>query len=101
MSRMKHAIALAAGAALFGTAQGGVHKMKLQKIPLIEQLEYGDIATHAKSLALKYAGQNVMHHYPKQRVEEIFKDTSIHDSKAGHPISVSNFLNAQCRLQNL
>ncbi len=34
---MRYSIALAAGA-LLGSANAGVHKMKLQKIPLSEQL---------------------------------------------------------------
>ena len=35
---MKNALFLAAGALLGGVAEAGIHKMKLQKIPLSEQL---------------------------------------------------------------
>lgn len=86
---MKTAWAVATGA-LLGLADAGVHKMKLQKIPLSEQLEYADIATHAKALGQKYMGIR-----PNGHREEMFRDTSIHLDKDTHPVPVSNFLNAQ------
>ncbi len=95
---MKGALTLAAGAALLGMARsGGVHKMKLQKIPLSEQLEHADIATHAKSLYQKYAGQHFMGSPPQQHKEMMFQDTSIHLDGDDHAVPVSNFLNAQCK----
>ena len=95
---MKGALTLAASAALLGTAQSrGVHKMKLQKIPLSEQLERADIATHAKSLYQKYAGQHFMGLRPEQHKEAMFKDTSVHLDGDDHAVPVSNFLNAQCK----
>jgi len=86
---MKTALILAAGA-LLGTASAGVHKMKLQKIPLTEQLEHANIDTHLKALGQKYMGVR-----PESHADEMFKDTSIHQDKDAHPVPVSNFLNAQ------
>ena len=115
---MKNAILLAAGA-LLGSASAGVHKMKLQKVPLSEQLvsfiarircslrlvvlmdlllqEKMDINTHVKALGQKYMGIR-----PESHRDEMFKDTSIHADKGdGHPVPVSNFLNAQCMCFNI
>ncbi|KAL8998464.1 MAG: hypothetical protein Q9169_002501 [Polycauliona sp. 2 TL-2023] len=86
---MKRVFILAAGA-LMGVAEAGVHKMKLQKVPLSEQLEHGDIATHARALGQKYMGVR-----PQTHLDEMFRDTSIHQDKDSHPVPVSNFLNAQ------
>jgi len=85
---MRYSIAIAA-AALLGSANAGVHKMKLQKIPLSEQLEHADINTHMQALGQKYMGIR-----PQRHTDEIFRDTSIHPDK-GHSVLVSNFLNAQ------
>ncbi|KAI4174810.1 MAG: hypothetical protein LQ343_002048 [Gyalolechia ehrenbergii] len=85
---MKQAFILAAGA-LLGLAEAGVHKMKLQKIPLSEQLEHSDLASHARALGQKYMGIR-----PQTHVDEMFRDTSIH-AEDSHPVPVSNFLNAQ------
>ena len=92
---MKGGFILAA-AGFAGLAHGGVHTMKLQKIPLSEQLKHADITTQAHSLYKKYAGQKFMGDQPDQHKEEMFKDTSIHLDKDDHPVPVSNFLNAQC-----
>ena len=70
--------------------------MKLQKIPLSEQLEHADITTQADSLYQKYAGQRFMGVRPDSHKEEMFKDTSIHPDGVKYPVPVSNFLNAQC-----
>ncbi|MCJ1249419.1 Vacuolar protease A [Trapelia coarctata] len=86
---MKNAVLLAAGA-LLGSASAGVHKIKLQKVPLSEQLEKMDINSHVKALGQKYMGV-----HPESHREEMFRDTSIHADKGGHPLPVSNFLNAQ------
>ena len=95
---MKDTLSFAACAALLGVASaGGVHKMKLQKIPLSDQLEHADIASHARSLYQKYAGQHFMSNGPQQHEEELFKDTSIHLDGDDHAVPVSNFLNAQCK----
>ena len=98
---MKSEFILAVSAALFGSAQCGVHKLKLDKIPLSEQLERADIAAHAKSLFNKYSGQKAMGSPPVSHQGEMFKETSIPVYEADHPVPVSNFLNAQCMLQTL
>ncbi|MCJ1341768.1 Vacuolar protease A [Bachmanniomyces sp. S44760] len=85
---MKNGLLLAAGAVL-GTASAGVHKMKLQKVPLSEQLEHMDINSHVQALGQKYMGIR-----PDSHKDEMFKETSIHPN-TDHPVPVSNFLNAQ------
>ena len=92
---MKTAVALAA-AGIASLVHGDVHTLKLQKVPLSEQLEHADIATQGKSLFKKYAGQKFMGIRPESHREEMFKETSIHLDKDDHPVPVSNFLNAQC-----
>lgn len=83
--------ALIAAAAMLGSAQAGVHKMKLQKIPLSEQLEYADINSHVRGLGQKYMGVRP----ETNHIDEMFRDTSIMPEKDGHPVPISNFLNAQ------
>jgi len=80
---------IAAAAVLLGTANAGIHKLPLKKIPLSEQLAYANIDTHAKHLGQKYMGIR-----PQSHIDEMFKETSIHE-EAGHKVPVSNFLNAQ------
>lgn len=84
---MKTALLLAAGS-LLGSALAGVHKMKLKKIPLSEQLEYANFQDQAKALGQKYLGIRRTTH-----LEEVFK-ASVH-ADGDHPVPVSNFLNAQ------
>ncbi|KAI4131347.1 MAG: hypothetical protein LQ347_003024 [Umbilicaria vellea] len=86
---MKNTLILAAGA-LLGSASAGVHKLKLQKVPLSEQLEHTDITAQVKALGQKYMGFRGQGHK-----DEMFRDTSIHLDKDTHPVPVSNFLNAQ------
>ncbi|MCJ1312129.1 Vacuolar protease A [Agyrium rufum] len=85
---MKNAAVIAAGAML-GTASAAVHHMKLQKVPLSEQLKNHNIDTHTRALGQKYMGIR-----PDQHAQEMFRDTSIH-VEDGHPVPVNNFLNAQ------
>ena len=92
---MKARLILALGA-ISGLAQAAVHTVKLEKVPLSEQLEHADITTHAKSLYKKYSGQRIMGVRPDTHKEEMFRDTSIHLDKDDHAVPVSNFLNAQC-----
>jgi saccharopepsin len=40
-------------------------------------------------------GQKYMGVRPQKHADEMFKETSMH-AEAGHPVAVSNFLNAQC-----
>ncbi|KAK5725400.1 aspartic proteinase precursor [Elasticomyces elasticus] len=76
-------------ATLAGTASAGVHKMPLKKVPLSEQLEFANINEQMHALGQKYMGVR-----PQGHKEEMFKETSIKPTK-GHPVAVSNFLNAQ------
>ncbi|KAK5115173.1 Vacuolar protease A [Meristemomyces frigidus] len=84
---MKGSVAFAA--ALAGTASAGVHKMPLKKIPLSQQLEQTNIGDQMHALGQKYMGIR-----PQRNMEEMFKETSVKPAK-GHPVAVSNFLNAQ------
>jgi saccharopepsin len=84
---MKTALLLAAGS-LLGSASAGVHKMKLKKIPLSEQLEYANFQDQARALGQKYLGIR-----PTTHLEEVFK-ASVH-TDGDHPVPISNFLNAQ------
>ncbi|AEO59984.1 aspartic protease [Thermothelomyces thermophilus ATCC 42464] len=86
---MKDAFLLTA-AVLLGSAQGAVHKMKLQKIPLSEQLEAVPINTQLEHLGQKYMGLR-----PREsQADAIFKGM-VADVKGNHPIPISNFMNAQ------
>jgi saccharopepsin len=81
---------LIAAAALLGSAQaGGVHKMKLQKIPLEEQLAGASIETQVQALGQKYLGAR-----PMSRADVIF-NAQPPKVEGGHPVPVSNFMNAQ------
>lgn len=84
-----------AAAAFAGLANCGVHKLKLEKVSLSEQLKHADITTHAKSLYKKYSGQRFMGIRPETHQDTMFRDTSVHMDQ-DHPVPVSNFLNAQC-----
>jgi saccharopepsin len=82
--------ALFAAASLLGSVSAGVHKMPLKKVSLSEQLAYANIDTHVKHLSQKYMGIR-----PQSHIDEMFKDTAIHNEGADHSVPVSNFLNAQ------
>ncbi|EFY92500.1 aspartic proteinase precursor [Metarhizium acridum] len=81
--------ALIAAAALAGTAHAGVHKMKLQKISLKEQLADAPIEQHVQALGQKYIGAR-----PPSRASVMF-NTKAPQVAGGHPVPVSNFMNAQ------
>jgi len=72
-----------------GTASAAIHKMKLEKVSLSDQLAGMTIEEHAQRLSQKYMGAR-----PQSRMGEMFKETSIKPQK-GHPVAVDNFLNAQ------
>ncbi|KLJ09130.1 vacuolar protease A [Blastomyces silverae] len=84
---MKSTLLLAA-TALLGTSSAKVHKLKLNKVSLSDQLDNVNIDTHVKALGQKYMGVR-----PNQRIDEMFKDTA--QASSGHPVLVDNFLNAQ------
>jgi len=85
---MKNSLLLAGLAA---SVEAGVHKMKLQKVPLSDQLKNANIHEHVQALGQKYMGLR-----PSGHIDEMFRDTSI-KPEAGKPhhVPVSNFLNAQ------
>ncbi|KAJ2981294.1 hypothetical protein NQ176_g2110 [Zarea fungicola] len=76
-------------AALAGSAQAVVHKMKLEKIPLADQLAGSSFEAQAHALGQKYLGAR-----PASRADILF-NTKVAESKDGHPVPVSNFANAQ------
>jgi saccharopepsin len=82
--------ALLAAAVLLGSAQGAVHKMKLQKVPLSEQLEAVPINTQLEQLGQKYMGVR-----PRQSHAQAVFNGMIADVKGNHPVPISNFMNAQ------
>jgi saccharopepsin len=82
--------AFIAAAALLGAAQAEVSKLKLQKIPLEEQLSGFSLEQHVQALGQKYMGAS----RPVSRADAIF-NTNVPKSDGVHPVPVSNFMNAQ------
>ncbi|KAL9624524.1 MAG: hypothetical protein Q9160_001188 [Pyrenula sp. 1 TL-2023] len=80
---------LIAASALLGSASAGIHRMKLEKIPLSEQLEKSNFGDHVKALGQKYMGVR-----PPTK-SDVFKHTSI-DLYKSHDVPIENYLNAQC-----
>ncbi|GJN71171.1 vacuolar protease A [Purpureocillium lilacinum] len=81
--------ALIAAAALAGSAQAGVHKMKLQKVSLEEQLAGASIETQVQHLGQKYLGRR-----PESRADVMF-NSKPPQAAGGHLVPVTNFMNAQ------
>jgi saccharopepsin len=79
---------LMTAAVLLGAAEAGVHKMKLKKISLAEQLNSIPMDVQAQHLGQKYMGIR-----PDDHAEHMFKYQTVHTE--GHPVPVSNFVNAQ------
>jgi saccharopepsin len=90
VDKMKTTAALAA---LLGTAAAGVHKMKLEKVPLDLQLQAAGITDQVKALRHKYT-QKIL----GGPSEDIFRHTAIDIEKGPHEVPVENFLNAQCKI---
>jgi saccharopepsin len=82
--------ALLTAAALIGSAQAGVHKMKLNKVPLEEQLAASSVEQQVQNLGQKYLGA----HRPTSRADVIF-NAQAPKSDGVHPVPVTNFMNAQ------
>ncbi|KFA67029.1 hypothetical protein S40285_05145 [Stachybotrys chlorohalonatus IBT 40285] len=80
---------LVAAAALLGSAQAGVHKMKLQKISLAEQLAGASIEAQVQQLGQKYMGAR-----PNSRADAMFNSPPP-KADGMHPVPVTNFMNAQ------
>jgi len=88
---MKTGTVVAAAALLAGSAQAGVHKLKLNKVPLEEQLKNVPIHAQARQLGQKYLGNR-----PKTHFDAMFEPQSVDFHGDGkHPVPVSNFMNAQ------
>ncbi|KAL2222886.1 aspartic endopeptidase Pep2 [Thermoascus aurantiacus ATCC 26904] len=81
-------VSLLAASALLGSASAGVHKLKLNKVPLSEQFEKHGIDAHVRSLGQKYMGLRASQN------GDLFQDTSL-KPEGGHDVLVDNFLNAQ------
>ncbi|KAL2002741.1 hypothetical protein VTN02DRAFT_6071 [Thermoascus thermophilus] len=82
-------VSLLAATALLGSASAGVHKLKLNKVPLSEQFEKHGIESHVRALGQKYMGYR-----PSHNEDNMFQDTSL-KTEGGHDVLVDNFLNAQ------
>ncbi|KAL0467920.1 aspartic proteinase [Neurospora intermedia] len=81
--------ALLTAAMLLGSAQAGVHTMKLKKVPLAEQLESVPIDVQVQHLGQKYTGLRTESH-----TQAMFKATDAQVS-GNHPVPITNFMNAQ------
>ncbi|KAJ5808342.1 vacuolar protease A [Penicillium riverlandense] len=81
-------LALLTASALMGSAAAGVHKLKINKVPLEEQMKTHSFDDQVRALGQKYMG------YRPQSQDNIFQDTSLKGS-AGHDVLVDNFMNAQ------
>jgi saccharopepsin len=105
--------ALLTAAVLLGSAQGAVHKMKLQKVPLSEQLvcsvpiflsPLSVAAADTRRLQeavpintqLEQLGQKYMGHRPRQSHAQAVFNGMVAEVKGNHPVPISNFMNAQC-----
>jgi saccharopepsin len=73
---------------LLGSASAAVHKLKLNKVPLDEQLYTHNIDAHVRALGQKYMGIRPNVH------QELLEENSLNDMSR-HDILVDNFLNAQ------
>ncbi|KAI1331572.1 Asp-domain-containing protein [Xylariaceae sp. FL0255] len=85
---MKGAL-LSAAAVLLGSAHADIHKMKLKKIPLSEQLDAIPIEAQIRGLGQKYLGAR-----PDTHAQAVFQSPEMHVEK-DHPVPISNFMNAQ------
>ncbi|KAF4594942.1 Vacuolar protease A [Ophiocordyceps camponoti-floridani] len=89
---------LVVAAALAACAQAGVHKMKLQKISLAEQLDGSSIDAQIEGLRHKYGNsrqaQKTLGARPKTHAEVMFDSSPVFVDGL-HPVPVTNFMNAQ------
>ncbi|KAI1112369.1 aspartic peptidase domain-containing protein [Nemania sp. NC0429] len=82
--------AILGAAMLLGSAQaGGLHKMKLKKVSLAEQLETIPLEAQIRGLGQKYLGAR-----PETHSQAVFQAGNPHVNK-DHPLPISNFMNAQ------
>jgi len=81
---MKNSAVIAA-AALVGGAAAGSHKLKLNKVPIAEQLKGATMHDLTRQLGQKYLRQTPRDFYQR----EMFAPRS------GHVVPVNNYMNAQ------
>lgn len=84
---MKTTTFITAAAALAGGAEAGKHRMKLQKVPLEEQLKGATMHDLTRQLGQKY-----LKSADRMHTKEVFTP------RGGHRVPVSNYMNAQCML---
>ncbi|KAM0324817.1 hypothetical protein ACHAQA_007783 [Verticillium albo-atrum] len=76
-------------AALLGSASAEIHKLKLKKVPIEEQLTSVPIETQVQQLGQKYMGVR-----PQSHADYMFNSKPV-QSDGNHAVPVSNFMNAQ------
>ncbi|KAL8404537.1 hypothetical protein RB594_009404 [Gaeumannomyces avenae] len=81
--------ALLTAAVLLGSVDAGVHKLKMKKVPLSEQLETVPLTAQLRGLGQKYLGLR-----PDSHAQAVFESRPIR-VQGNHPVPVSNFMNAQ------
>ncbi|KAI9818007.1 MAG: Vacuolar protease A [Phylliscum demangeonii] len=81
---------LAAAGMLLASASADLHRVKLKKVPLAEQLQSADFAAQAQGLGRKYMGLR-----RDGQARGVFHETSLKAGGDAHPVPISNFLNAQ------
>lgn len=81
--------ALLTAAVLLGSVDAGVHKLKMKKVPLSEQLESLPLTAQLRGLGQKYLGIR-----PDSHAQAVFESRPIR-VQGNHPVPVSNFMNAQ------
>ncbi|KAL2751965.1 hypothetical protein ACRALDRAFT_1066410 [Sodiomyces alcalophilus JCM 7366] len=80
---------LLTAAVMFGSATAELHKLKLKKIPLAEQLATVPIDIQARQLGQKYMGIQ-----PENHLDAMFSSKPVQPDGV-HPVPITNFMNAQ------
>jgi len=86
---MKTAAIVTAVAALAGGADAGKHRLKLQKVPLEEQLKGATMHDFTRQLGQKYL----------KAVGRDFLTKEAFAPRGGHVVPVTNYMNAQCKFR--
>jgi saccharopepsin len=73
--------------AVLAGADARIHKMKMSKIPLEEQLKSYTMHDMSRMMGAKYTQQN-----PSHQFWDAFST-----QKGGHKVPVTNYMNAQCK----
>ncbi|KAL8376766.1 hypothetical protein RB595_007743 [Gaeumannomyces hyphopodioides] len=81
--------ALLTAAVLLGSVDAGVHKLKMKKVSLSEQLETVPLTAQLRGLGQKYLGLR-----PDSHAQAVFESRPIR-AQGNHPVPVTNFMNAQ------